>query len=229
MSTPYTTRTADWVIQKAFLIGEAKSTPPSSGTNKYNVLLGIVDNEQKDWADEPGIQWDSLYQPITLSTLISAAASFPLDVAVGDPSLYVKDSITLRPAVGGSPVYAKLVQPNQLTQYQNDIAAAIEGRNLVFSQAFSASDALIGGTIQVPNYGYVGDITIGSNVIQVDNPLYLAYMCAAAFVLNDIIKAGNYNLHLAKAAELMEKMKQLNGAQFDQVTRDYSVQGQSWV
>jgi hypothetical protein len=226
----YTTRTVDWVIQKAFGVGEGKSSAPALGSNKYNLLIELVDNEQKDWADEQGVQWNSLYQPITLAALIQAnVATYALDMTVGDPSLYFDDKLILTPAGGGTQEYAKFIRPDQLTQYSTDLAAAIEKRNLVFSQAFSPSDALIGGTIQIPNYGYVNDLANATDIVQVDNPMYLVYMTAAAFIMNDIIKAGNYNLMLAKAAELMAKMKELNDAHYDQAVNDPVVQGMSWV
>jgi hypothetical protein len=225
----YTQRTADWVIQKAYAYAEAKAVAPAVGTNKYTLLLTIVDSEQKDWADEPGTQWDSLYQPITLSAVVTDSNTVPIDMTVGDPSLYTDDFIVLTPTNGGAQVNYKLVRPDQLDQYQNDTAVAIEGRNLVFSQVFLSTDALIGASILMPNYGYVNDIVVGSDIIQVDNPNFLAYMCAAAFVLNDIVKAGNYNLHLNKAAQLMDKMKELNAGTYDQVVNDPFVQGQTWV
>lgn len=232
MSQNYTQRSVDWVIQKAFGVGEGKASAPAQGTNKYNLLISLVDNEQKDWADEPGVQWNSLYNPVTLTATIQAnVKTYALDQTIGDPSLYMNDQVILTPVGGGqsSQQFAKFVMPDQLTQYDIDLACAIEGRNLVFSQAFSASDALIGGSILIPNYGYVNDLANPTDIVQCDNPMYLVYMTAAAFIMNDIIKAGNYNLMLAKAAEVMTKMKELNDAHYDQVASDPVVQGMTWV
>jgi hypothetical protein len=220
-------RTVDWVIQKAFLEAQRKSTAPTSGTSKYNALLGIVDNKQLEWASEPSVEWDSLYSVVTLAAVVSATDTFALTGTInyiskreGNPILITNGTNTSR---------FMLVSPNQLDEYRYDDACAQVGSNLVFSKAFSASSSLIGYSIKVPSMLYPTDITSGSQNVQVDDPLWLVYMVAADFVRNDVVKRDNYDLLLQLAAERMAKMKQANGGQQAAVATPWAPTGETWL
>jgi hypothetical protein len=220
-------RTVDWVIQKAFLEAQRKSTAPTSGTSKYNALLGIVDNKQLEWASEPSVEWDSLYSVVTLAAVVSATDTFALTGTInyiskreGNPILITNGTNTSR---------FMLVSPNQLDEYRYDDACAQVGSNLVFSKAFSASSSLIGYNIKVPSMLYPTDITSGSQNVQVDDPLWLVYMVAADFVRNDVVKRDNYDLLLQMAAERMAKMKQANGGQQAAVATPWAPTGETWL
>jgi hypothetical protein len=220
-------RTVDWVIQKAFLEAQRKSTAPTSGTSKYNALLGIVDNKQLEWASEPSVEWDSLYSVVTLAAVVSATDTFALTGTInyiskreGNPILITNGTNTSR---------FMLVSPNQLDEYRYDDACAQVGSNLVFSKAFSASSSLIGYSIKVPSMLYPTDITSGSQNVQVDDPLWLVYMVAADFVRNDVVKRDNYDLLLQMAAERMAKMKQANGGQQAAVATPWAPTGETWL
>lgn len=220
-------RTVDWVIQKAFLEAQRKSTAPSSGTSKYNALLGIVDNKQLEWASEPSVEWASLYSVITLAAVVSATDTFALTGTInyiskreGNPILVTNGTNTTR---------FKLVSPDQLDEYRYDDACAQVGSNLVFSKAFDAASSLIGYSIKVPSMLYPTDITSGSQTVQVDDPLWLVYMVAADFVRNDVVKRDNYDLLLQMAAERMAKMKQANGGQQAVVATPWAPTGETWL
>lgn len=220
-------RTVDWAIQKAYLTAQRKYTAPSSGTTKYNILLGIADNKQQEWASEPGIEWNSLYSLVTLAAVVSATDTFALTNTIDYLSKRETDQILLTNGINTQPV--KLVAPDQLYEYRYDLAAAQIGSNLKFSAAFDAASSLIGYSIKVPAILYVNDITSGSNTIQVDDPMWLVYAMAAEFVRNDVVKAGEYDHILQMAADRMRRMKQANNSSFGAVVTPWAPLGETWV
>lgn len=225
----YTTRTADYVIGKAWIEAKAKSVPPAAGTPKYNVLLSLVDTEQKNWEDEESIEWDTLYSNVTNGT-ISTSQTYTLDTSIryiskreGD-YIYLQDPTTLQV----QPI--TLVRPNQLYEHRDDpFYAAQIGRTLKFSKAFDATSQFIGDNLIIPSYTFCSDIATGADLIQCDRPMYLAYMVAASYARNDLIKSGQYNNILDKATVLMNKMKQNNSGQSEELDMSWHPTGESWV
>lgn len=219
----YTQRSADWVVQKAFAEAKAKAVMPPTGSTKYNLLLTLVDSEQKNWENEPGVQWDSLYLTTTLDDTVSATDTYDLSDDVRELSQKADDFVL----VGGQPY--KIVAPNQLYNKRFDRVVAKVGRTLKFSSVFASDSNLIGSSIIVPGYGYTDDITVGTDLVQVDDPMFLAYMTAASFARNDIVKLGQYNNILDKATNLMNKMKEQNGGDAQELTMNFQANGESWI
>lgn len=218
----YTTRTASWIISKAYKAAKAKSTAPTSGT-KYDLLLDIIDNEQRNWQDEPDTQWDSLYLKANCADTVTTEDTYELPDTIREISKRADDYVLV-----GTTKY-KIVRPSQLSRYQSDNVVAQVGRNLVFPSDFTAGTASIGATITVPGYGYVNDITAGTDLVEVDNPQWLIYACAAEFIRNDIVKGGQYQNLLDKAELVMEKMKQNNSGQVEELVREFAVEGETWA
>lgn len=224
----YTTRTADWVIGKAWLEAKGKANTPTSGT-KYNTLLGLVDTELKNWQDEEGVEWDSLWSMVTLTGGVSITDTYALSTSIRKISKREGDYIYLLSADGTQKKPIKLVRPNQLYEHNDDqFYAAQIGRNLVFSKAFAADSSYIGYSINVPSYGYVNDITAGTDIVNCDDPLYVAYMVAASFARNDLVKSGQYQNILDKADVRMESMKQNNSGQDESYDNDGVAEGDSY-
>jgi hypothetical protein len=222
----YTQRTADYVITKAYQTFKGKAVAPASTTTKYQAMLGILDSVQHDWADEPGIEWNSLYDVIATGT-VTATNLFDLDDDIHYISKRQGDSVTL--TKGTQTVEVLLVNPDQLYANRDNLACAQTGRKLRFSKPFTADSPYIGYTINVPAIQYVDDITSGSSLVQCDNPLYLADMLAAEVARNDTVKGGQYNNILDKAAEKMDRMKQDNGGQEDSIPRaSFASAGETW-
>jgi hypothetical protein len=224
----YTTRTVDWVITRAFLHAQRKATPPASGTTKYNALLAIVDSMQKLWADEPDIHWSSLYSWVQLPAVISATDTYALDTSIQYISKDFNDYI--RVTNGTTTQKIKLVKPNNLySRYTNTCYAAQIGRNLKFSKAFAATDSVIGYNIIVPSYTFPNDLAAGSDVVQVNNPMWLVYMVAAEFIRNDPVRQNQYQNLINLAENVMQKMKQDEAGSIDEVSRGIFVAGETWV
>lgn len=221
----YEQRTANWVIDKAYLHANRKAVAPASGTTKYQALLGIVDSMQKLWESEPNTEWDSLYSLITNGT-VTATDTFELDDEIA--SLSRRQGEYVQITNGTSTSLYQVVSPDQLYQYKDSPAVAKIGRNLKFSTAFKSDSSLLGYSIKVPAITFVNDITVGTDLVQVDDPMWLVYMTAAEFVRNDIVKRSEYDSMVALANNIMEKMKQDNIGGNETVVAAWQAQGADW-
>lgn len=205
-------------IQYAFQYGQGKPVPPVAGTPKYNALLLIADSVQQQWGSEPGVEWDSLMDDVTLTAAIGAGNIVALDAEIrsirkgsDDPILVDDDAY-------------KLVSVSKLYRYRESKVVAKKGRNLQFSDA----NDLTGGTVVVPALLYPDRISTGEDEVQVDDPWWLVYMMAAEFARNNIIKSTEYDNLLAYAENSMIRMKEDNGSQLDQVETVAFAQGADW-
>jgi hypothetical protein len=214
-------RTADWVIQKAFLHAVRKATPPASGTTKYNALIAIVDSMQKLWATDPDAEWDSLYDSRVLSAAAGVGNTIALDADIDHLAKREDDPVL----IGTRPF--KIVKPNQLYKYRDSDVVAEQNGFLVFPTTIDAS--LVGQAVTVPAILTVNDIVDGTSIVQVDDPMWLAYASAAEFDRNDIVKVAQYNNILALADQSMQKMKSNNSGSVDEVEMPWAPAGESWV
>jgi len=181
---------------------------------------------QKLWATEPGVEWDSLYALVSVGS-ISATDTFPIDTTI--QYLSKREGDYAIASNGTSSKTYTIVKPNQLYAYRNNDVVAQVGRNLKFPSAFSASSSVFGYGLSVPAILYPDDITDGSDVVQVDDPMWLAYMSAYEFVRNDLVKRNTKDDLLAYAEQSMIKMKQANGGQYNTVSTPWTPAGESWI
>lgn len=215
-----------WAIGRAFLHAKGKATPPTAGS-KYNQLLAIADSAQKLWSTEPNVEWNSLYAATALTPLVSTSKTYAIPDTVDYIAKRVTDPITI--TVGTSITTYKLVTASQLYQYRTNRVCAKIGRNLVFPAVFDAASPLIGGTITIPAILKVNDIALGTDIIQVDDPMWIAYAMAAEFDQNDLIKVTNVP-HLQDLANLsMQKMLENNGGSVNELVMDWQPAGEEWA
>ena len=205
-------------IQQAFQYAQGKPTAPAAGTPKHNALLLIADSMQQQWSNEPGVEWETLSDNVTLTGTIDANNVIALDATIrgirkgsDDPILVDDDAY-------------KLVSVSKLYRLRESKVVAKKGRNLKFSDA----SELFGGTVTVPALLYADRITTGDDEVQVDDPWWLVYMMAAEFARNNIIKSTEYDNLLAYAENAMIRMKEDNGSQLDQVETVAFAQGADW-
>lgn len=218
-------QTTDWLIQRAFLHANRKTTMPVGA--KYDALLAIADSVQKMWSTEPDVEWDSLYSLETIGT-VSATDTFDLPDEIAYISKSEDDPI--RVTNGTSTTTYKLVKPNQLYRYKDAQVCAQIGRTLKFATAFTSTSSTLGYDIQVPAILAVDEITSGTDETQVDDPMWMVYMMAAEFDRNDIIKVNQYDNLLALADQSMQRMKNANSGQLAEIsTGGWSAEGESWV
>jgi hypothetical protein len=182
---------------------------------------------QHMWADEDGVDWNSLYSLETIGT-VTATDTFDLPDEV---NYILKDEDSpILVTNGTSTTTFKLVSARQLYQTKDSDACAQIGRTLVFSRPFTSSSSTLGYSIKVPAILYVEDITSETDEVQVEDPMWLAYMMAAEFNRGDIVKRDTYDQLLALAESCMTKMKTSNAGSVETVTSGgWSAQGESWT
>lgn len=224
----------DTAIQKAYLKATRKFvTTPSTDlpSAKYNALLAEADSVQKYWQSEEGVQWNSLRTLFNVGT-VTATDTFALDPTIDQLSTQEDDNVTI--TNNGQTWYYDIVEAPRLRPAGNTTGTrcAKVGSNLVFDIPFTSSMPQFGGTIKVPAYLNVNDITAGGNVIQVDDPMWMVDMLAAFYVLNDKVRQGFYPDFVAQANSRMVAMKRANEqSQIEEVTNDVDLttSGETWI
>lgn len=218
-------QTVSWAIQKAYLHANRKATPPNAGSTKHDALLAIADSMQKMWPAEH--DWASLYSLAEVGT-VTATDTFELDDEIDHLNRDADDPVRI--TLGTQTKTYKLVSPAQLYKYRNSDVCAQVGRNLVFPQAFDSTSSVFGGTIYAPATLAVEDITSENQDVQVDRPMWLAYMMAAEFARNDTVKQGQYENLLAMAeSELTKMIEDNDGTVNEYALNGFQAAGEDWV
>lgn len=210
--------TVQWAIQKAYTRATGHTDTLASGDPRFLRLLEHADDLQRDWQDEPGITWTSLYAQVLIGTVLQGVPNYDLDTSIRHLSSREGDSVILQITSGvntGQSWYYDVVNPNKLTEYRYAQVCSLLNGQLYFANSpenpiFPVNDARLGAEITVPAYTYVSDITSPTNIIQVDDPQWLIYMMAAEFVRNDFVRQNQYPALLTMANNKMEGMRQRN-------------------
>lgn len=221
--------TIDSAIQKAYGRARGKDalgTPLLAGDTKYNQLLDIADDKQKEWQNTDGVFWQSLWQLFRLVPLVTATDTFALNPAMRQPSNRENDAVVVT-ATDGTKNYYDIVSADQLRENQvaqNGGVCAIQGTNIVFAVPFASTDRQIGGTIDVPGAGFVDDLDLTTNVtvatVAVDDPMWLVYAMAAEFVRTDLVRQNQYPNLFNIQSDRMDAMVSNNGGQIDEIPID---------
>jgi hypothetical protein len=221
--------TLSTLVTKAYLLATGKGTAPTSTSSKYTKLVGFANICQDQWQNTPDTEWDSLYIIVSLAATVTATDTFALGSSVREISKREGDYITIE-RLDGENTYYELVKPNELQDYARDgqrVVARI-GSNLKFSIAFSATDPEFGGTIKVPCYTFVSTLSSDSDEVQVDNPLWLAYMVAAEYCRTDLVLAYRTDDLVARANEMLADMMQSQEENQQTPVKRWSPLGRSW-
>lgn len=212
-------------IKKTYLMTDRKSTAPS--TAKSDTITALLNFYKDVWADEPGVQWESLREVLDIGT-VTATDSFELD-DVGKISKRDGDHVTITHTDGRKSYYS-IVPSTKLRDGHDESVCAVQGGSLVFEKAFTATSPQFGGTISIPQYTTPPDMTKATDVIPVDNPYYIIYRAAAEYVSNDVTKSYRAPDFIAQATEAMDGMKEANYAQIEEIEVEVAhvASGQSW-
>lgn len=218
------------LVTKSYLLATGKPTPPTIGSKRYNQILGIANIFQESWQTEPNIQWDSQWLESSAGT-VTATATFTLPATVREVSEREGDYVYIT-ALSGGVYYYPIISPNQLQAYRlsGDLSVAINGRSIRFPVEFRTTDPMFGGTITVPGFKDVTPLVLGTDIISVDDPNWLVYMCAGEYVRNDRNRVGQYGNLIDLAIDSMNKMKTTNGGMRDEIDRStWRPLGESWT
>ena len=91
---------------------------------------------------------------------------------------------------------------------------AIYGGRLHFAEIFTETDSEFGGQISFPHYVRPVRLDMETNLdeeIDIDSPMYFVYETAATMARAGFVKVSNSQDFVAKAIDVMAKMKQVNG------------------
>src|SRR3954451_18232878 len=165
--------TIDEAIIKAMTKATRKKQTTDDLGPKHDALLEAADTLQKTWETER--DWSSRRELVSLGT-VTATDTFELDDSIRDLSLQEGDYVTI---TNGTQTYYYDMVPAERVRFYNggmtvdddrlagpQVVSRI-GRNIVFSRAFTTTDPQLGGTLKVPAFTYVDDITDdGSQDVQ---------------------------------------------------------------
>lgn len=215
-------------IADTYLRATGKTTTLTTGT-KYDRIVGLLDYYQRRWAREPGVEWNSLYDPAFSLGTVTATDTFDLDTSsIRKLSDREGDSVRVVWTDGVGYTDYIIVDHNKLKDYSYGVNkesplgfyCAQIGSTLVFNHEFISTDAQYGGEIFVPVYAFPDEITStnpDSDEVQVDDPDWLVTRVAAEYVRNDITRRARYPELLTEANEIMARMRDDNDGQIDTV------------
>lgn len=221
------------LVADAYLKATGKTTVLTTGT-KYDRIVALADFYQRRWAREPGIDWNSLYDPAFSLGTVTATDTFDIDTSsIRNLSSREGDVVRIVWSNGVGYTDYDLVSSDTLKDYSMGVTkqspfgsyATRIGNQLVFNHTFTTSDSQYGGEIFVPAYVFPEPITSDNpndDEIQVDDPDWLVTRVAAEYVRNDITRRQRYPELLAEANEIMQRMKDDNDAQISEVYRPWT-------
>lgn len=216
------------LIPASYLRATGTVSTLTSSDGDWTKLLQLADYYQQTWANEPGVDWVSLYSPAVACGTVTATDTFSLDSSIHKVSQGADDPVRIYWTDGVKYTDFIVVSPDRLKDYAGGNYVAVSGNSLKFARTFTAADPEFGGTINVPAYTLPAALTGGTDTIAVDNPYWLVTMCAAEYTRNNLVRQNQYPNLLAEANELMKKMIENNDPQQDGVVMHPVALGRSW-
>ncbi len=234
----------DTAINKVNLLANGKGSDLVVDSTKYTKILRLLNLYKDVWAQEPGIQWNSLRALTSLSATVSATATYALPTSVIDGTAKLStqegDYVRILHTDGVKESDYTLVQDSKLYNDGQSINnpggdfCARRGSNLIFPVAFTASSAQFGGTIKVPLYVTPADMVTSTSdptdTVECDDPMWVVFMAAAEYIRNDVTKQNQYANLVAQAINSMNAMKENNESQSEEVYMGSlgSAMGETW-
>lgn len=234
----------DTAINKVNLLANGKGSDLTVDSTKYTKILRLLNFYKDVWAQEPGIQWNSLRSLKSLAATVSATATYALPTAVIDGTAKLStqegDFVRILHTDGVSESDYTLVQDSKLYNDGQSINnpggdyVARRGNSLIFPVAFTASSAQFGGTIKIPIYTTPADMVSSTSdptdTVEIDDPYWIIFMAAAEYVRNDVTKQNQYANLIAQATNCMNGMKENNESQLEETRMDIlgPAMGETW-
>lgn len=202
----------------------------TTGSVKWLKILAIANFKINEWANEPGVDWGSLYDPSFTIGTVSATDSYAIPSTVRKLSDRPGDTIRINHTGGVNYTDYDIVPHDDLKMhyagqnknYPYGYYAAQMGSNLKFNYTFTDTSPQFGGTIKAPVYTFPSQLVNDSDVVPVDVPQWLVVACAAEYVRTSQTRVGQYPNLLNEANALMDRMKQDNDGQASQVYMPWS-------
>lgn len=193
-------------------MGEA--VPPAEGTENYNLLFNSANLLIETWQNEAGVNWNSLWDKVTLDDPVSTQQEFSYDTQLVRKFSMEEDGVKVT-APSGEVAYFTVCKPSELYKGGNRVAQIKKRGVLRFAEAFRADSQFIGGTIEAAYFGFAAKLVDANSEIPVDQPEWLVYMVAAGFAANDYTKNFREPNLIAQATAVMDSMKSNNEEEQD--------------
>lgn len=227
--------TTSELVAAVILRATGEVSTAASGDSEWEKVRGIANFYINTFANEPGVDWNSLYTPEYSLGTVTATDSFDLDDEIIKISDQAGDIVRIDHTTGSYTAF-QIVPANQLKRYYEgnkatplgNVCAQI-GRTLVFNRRFTSTDPEFGGAITCPIYIAPDPLVNDSDSVPVDDPNWLVIICAAEYVRNDITLQAQYPNLVAEANAIMTDMKTNNDtAQLTEAVRGPAGDGVSW-
>jgi hypothetical protein len=207
-----------------------------SGDSEWEKVRGIGNFYIPQWAREPNVDWNSLYDPESEIGTVTADSTYELEDDIYKLSDRAGDVVRIDHTDGVGFTTYQIVKADELKRYYEGNKAssygnvcAQVGRDLVFNHTFTSTDTQYSGTIKVPIYIEPDLLSGDSSTVPIDDPNWLVLMAAAEYVRNDITLQGQYGNLIAEANQAMQRMKDDNDtAQYMEIVRSPAGAGMTW-
>lgn len=185
--------------------GKIDSRAPVWGSDKANVAIDIANRKVSEWATDSRNKWNSMFEINSVGTVSVGTQTYDLDDTFFAPSDYAKIVKT-----DGSYVEYSIVKAQQrnIPAGQALYVHGTDPKKITFAQDIDAS--LASGTLYVPGYYVPSSLTASTDVVPVDDPVWLVYSTAAELARNDPAKDDQYAVLAGMANELYLRMSNAN-------------------
>lgn len=217
-------------IQQTNLLATGKPVAPAVGSTKYNRILSLGNLYTNVWAKEPGVDWNSLRGIFNIGT-VNTSSTYDLDPSIGKISNTEGDFVIIDRLDGKQSRYTivPITRLNRMRFGNADGLCARQGNSLVFSTTFTTTHPDFGGTIQVPGYILPDPLVGASDELQIDDPWWLCFICAAEVVRNDVSRQNQYPNLVSQAINSMNGMKEHNMSQREEIDgSNWTPLGSNW-
>lgn len=215
------------LVSGVVLKATGKRSTLTATDEKYLKIVELANQYTDVWQNTT--DWSSQYDPDLSFGTVTATDTFSVPSTVRKISDARGDTVRIWYTDGVGYTDFGIVPADTLKRYTTtDNVCAQIGSSLVFKRTFASTDSEFGGTIKVPVYTFAATLASASDVISVDIPRWLVFMCAAEYVRNDITKQNQYPNLVQEANELMEKMRDDNDAQINEPDFAFMPLGRTW-
>lgn len=199
-------------------------------------ILAIANFYLNAFTQENQVDWGILYDPAQSLGTVSATDSFDIDTdSIYKISDRPDDKVRINHSDGTGYTDYDIVSHAALKKYYGQdktrgasaVCAQI-GSSLVFAHEFKSTDTQFGGEVLVPCYIKPDPlVSSGDDVLSgIEN--WLTLISAAEYVRTDITLQGQYPNLVAEANQAMERLKDDNDAQVEEVDRPWNPGGSTW-
>jgi hypothetical protein len=230
----FPTKTVTQAIADVYLRATGKAGGVDIASTKGIKILAFLNHFSEEWSES---DWESMASTFIVPAAVSATDTYDMSSLTTLHHLSQQEGDFIRiyhtDGVGETDYtivkYNKLYDDGHQRNASGNRTVAIQGKNLIFSRAFVATDPQFGGSIRARGYLRATVLVSGTDVLQVDNPKWLTDRCASEYVRNDVTRQQFFDTLMGEAGVEWAKMKKNNIRQQDEVYRGaWSASGASW-